>query len=490
MIQQNPDGDGPLYAPLLILDDIFPHSLSPFRTIEYEHYLRFFDAFAMSSEGWHSWVGNQSFEETLGTADIDEDLKPRIIRYRGDDVAARLAYVTFLRGATAFLPYLEAKQLPFVFQLYPGGGMAIDQPAIDKDLKRVLKSPLLRRVITTQSVTRDYIVEKIGCDASKIAHIYGGVFRIDEEFDFSRDKVFFGPAKTTIDLCFVAHRYGRDLVSKGYDRFVAASKAIAARFPEARFHVVGGYDASAIPVDELGDRITFYGVQEGAFFREFYPRMDMVLSLNKPFVLVPGAYDGFPTGSCMEAGARGVLNCVNDPLGMNPCFVDDRDIVLLDEDLDRTIERLSGLIGNPARMYDLAYANRRSFRRVFDTDRQLMARTKVIAAELIAPDPVVVSPRIDRSVLDQFAPVSAPSPPSRAARKVRDKAKAKRDRSVAAPTARGDEEKGKKAGKKRKAGALKKIEEGDSPERVRGRRRKKLARPKSGLRRLVEALRR
>ena len=96
------------------------------------------------------------------------------------------------RGAARLMPYFEDLGLPFIFQLYPGGGFQIDQPESDQKLRRVVLSDYCRKVIVTQSLSRDYIIDRIGCDPAKIELIFGGAFESRGEFDFHSDKKIFG----------------------------------------------------------------------------------------------------------------------------------------------------------------------------------------------------------------------------------------------------------------------------------------------------------
>ena len=370
---------------LAIFDDMLPTSFSPFRTLEYAHHLAFFDAILLSSERWRPFVKGGDFDDHLASLPIDPALKPKVLRLDGNrGIAARLAYVTFLDNARRHLDFFERREIPFILQLYPGGGFRLDFERSDRELERVLASPMCRRVIVTQRVVRDYLTDKFDVAPERLELIYGGVFDSKVDFDFFRDKQRFGSGKDTLDLCFVAHKYvAGDFGSKGYDQFVAIAPRLAADFPQLRFHVVGGYEREDLPLGDLGERFTFYGRRDSGFFAGFYPGMDIILSINRAFH-TPGIFDGFPTGACIEAGLRGALNCVSDPLGMNVAFTDDRDIVLVDFDRDRTATRLSGLLNDPARLYDLAYANWRRYRTVFDLDTQLMARARVIAEILIS----------------------------------------------------------------------------------------------------------
>lgn len=386
---------------LLIIDDIYPSSFSPFRTIEYNHYLWFFDAAVLTMEGSQLWIENTKISDHLERMDIPELHKKRIFDFRSShDIAARLAYVTFLGNAHKLLPYFEARRLPFILQLYPGGGFAIDQSETDEKLRQVLLSPLCRKVITTQTLTKDYIKEKIGCAPEKIVEIFGGVFDSRVDFDFYRDKRTYPEHKDTIDLCFVAHKYGDDLVSKGYDYFVRMALEIAARLPNVRFHIVGDYSAADISIDGAESLFTYYGRRENSFFKTFYPSMDAIISFNRPFVLMPGAFDGFPTGACLEAGFSGVANIINDPLELNCAFEDGKDLLLLNEDFDQSLSRILDLLKDPAALKSLGEGSWRSFRKVMDLDRQLWNRSKVISDELTKHNALVSIGYAPRSSID------------------------------------------------------------------------------------------
>lgn len=392
-----------LFTELAIYDETLPSDFSPFRTLEYRHYLSFFpNSLVISLEQWHCRNSNSSFEEEIKSLPIDNKLKPRIRKFaESQTIVPRLAYITFLNNAWWLLPHLTARQIPFILQLYPGGYFEPNVPESDRRLKEVVLSPLCRKVITTQNFTSKHLVEKIGCPPEKVKLIYGGVFESRVGFDFSRDKKFYGVHKDTIDLCFVAHRYGNNFSTKGYDQFVAIAQGLSATDPRLRFHVVGDYSPEDIPLGAASDRFTFYGQQPNSFFRDFYPGMDVIISVNRPPTPGIGAFDGFPTGACMEAGFRGVLNCLHDPLGLNIEFEDGRDIILVDLDIATTMRRLTELFADPDQLYKLARANWDKYREIFDVDRQLWARTRLIVNELSSlAGTLVIRPSARASALD------------------------------------------------------------------------------------------
>jgi hypothetical protein len=375
--------DKPDHVDLLIIDDIVPSTFSPFRTLEYQHYLSFFDCAVLTLEGWHLWIENTRFNELAERFPMPSEKRQRLLSFNEDrDISARLAYVTFLNNAHRLMPYFKARNLPFILQLYPGGGFEIEQPQVDEALRHVLLSDLCRSVIVTQTITRDYILDRIGCDPRKVAWIFGGVFDSHVRFDFQRDKKLYPTHKNTLDLCFVAQKYVADPAAKGYDEFVEIARRLAPENPHLRFHVVGNYDVEDLPLGEVAERFSFYGRQDSNFFASFYPRMDAIISVNRPFVAGPGAFDGFPTGACIEAGFRGVLNCISDPLNLNQVFTDGEDFILLNSDTDRSVSLLRKLLGDPSQLYTIAYANWRKLLEVFDVDAQLWDRSRLIVNEL------------------------------------------------------------------------------------------------------------
>lgn len=390
----------PVYADLAIYDDVLPSPASPFRTLEYGHYLDFFPSSVLvSMEAYHFDFAHAGLGDLAARLPIEERLKERIFGLEAArDLVPRLAYVTFLGNAQRLLPYFQARRIPFILQLYPGGSFEPGVPASDDHLRAVAHSPLCRRIIATQKITQQHLIERIGCDPAKIEMIYGGVYDSRVGFDFSRDKLLYGTHKDTIDICFVAHRYGDDMAQKGYDQFVEVARILAAD-PRIRFHVVGDYGPEHLPLGDAAPRFVFHGAQPNAFFAGFYPQMDVILSANRPANGGRGAFDGFPTGACMEAGFRGVLNCVTDPLDLNIAFEDGRDILIVQRDAERTARRLAALFADPPRLYELARANWQRFREVFDVDRQLWARTRLIVAELLREEALVARPAVHVSAL-------------------------------------------------------------------------------------------
>ncbi len=344
---------------IVVFDSSFPNLASPFRIAEVNSILNAFpNAFAVSTVQAFSFEKRRYLRRYHNKA-------ARISKFSSSlTYRAKLAYVIFLQNAFDFLPALERANTPFVFELYPGGSFAIDNPSSDKMLRRVCSSPMFRGVIATQAITRRYLTERGFCAPEKILFVYGGVLPLIEYSLRPGARKKYPSEKSTLDICFVANRYMPRGEDKGYDVFVDVAQRLARSAPAIRFHVIGDYNATTIPLGRINGRFTFYGTKDSSFFPSFYQSMDIVLSPNRSSTLLPGAFDGFPTGSCIEAGSCGVAMFVSDPLGLNVPFTNGQDIIIVKPDGASIETTIRSYIKQPGRLYKLA---QRGATRTFET---------------------------------------------------------------------------------------------------------------------------
>ena len=99
----------PGFVDLAIYDDVLPSPASPFATLEYGHYLKFFPSSVLvSTEEWHFGFAHAGLGDLRADLPIDEALKRRIITLdAARDLVPKLAYVTFLGNAQRLLPYFK-----------------------------------------------------------------------------------------------------------------------------------------------------------------------------------------------------------------------------------------------------------------------------------------------------------------------------------------------------------------------------------------------
>jgi glycosyltransferase involved in cell wall biosynthesis len=370
-----PGGDLAIYD----YDEGFAFPRSPFRRVEYTAYLRRNPRACVYAYSAGPDVGG------TGSADARAGL-PSDVAGRVFPIPAvtprpgrhKLAYCVFLSNAARFVDRFEAADLPFCFTLYPGGGFQLNDERSDRDLRRVCTSPLFRGVVVTQSVTQCYLLDHEFCRTDQITFAFGGVFPLQELTAALPPRRPYPTAKATFDVGFVAFKYSPRGTEKGYDVFVEAARRLAAVVPHARFHVVGNFTPTDIPISDLTDRVTFYGPRPTSFFPPFYASLDVILAPNIPSEHVPGMFDGFPTGCCIEAGACGVVVVCTDPLRLNGPFRSGEDMLIVPRDVGVICDAVADLANDPARLRFLSENGRRTFHRVFAEDEQLRPRHELM----------------------------------------------------------------------------------------------------------------
>lgn len=361
---------------LIIFDGYFPCLKTGFRIAEYNDYLQKYQ----SSEVYSYCLYFDTFYREYVT--YYPQFKDRVKPFKDFDENLNnvsLFYTVFLTDAYGCLPIFEKCDVPFVFTLYPGGGFWINDDTIDHKLLTVCRSPLLKKVIVTQQFTYDYIVEKGFIRPDRVEFIYGMVTHPEYFKSAAIPKKIYGQNKSTFDVCFVANKYMPKGIDKGYDIFIEVCKRLTFSAQNIRFHVVGNFDGSDVDVGAAENRIAFYGQQNGDFFPDFYSKMDIILSPNVPFKLIPGkSFDGFPTGCCMDAALNGVAVLCTDELHQNKMFEDQEEIHIINTNPDDIAHIVMGYYHNPDLLYRLSQKGCEKFRKILDFDEQMNRRAAVL----------------------------------------------------------------------------------------------------------------
>ena len=369
-----------MQADICVLDDFFPNLLTGFRVAEYNTYLTEFKNLQILSSYGH-------FEEHhLQYALQYPQFASRVRQFSPSALAgSRLAYLNFLNNAIQFLPHLTEANLPFLLTLFPGGGFGLHEPESDAKLLRVLTSPLLRAVIVNQLITRDYLLdfaERHQLPPISL-QVLPGLSLNPIYFEIS-DRSWFGAGKPQMDICFVAEKYMPAGANKGYPEFIAAAHQLAAVDERLRFHVVGSFDANDINVQALGDRLRFYGRLNTAELKTFFLGMDLIVSPNRPYLLHPGNFDGFPTGCCAEAALCGVAVMATDILHQNPGYPPGQAMLFLPDRQEHIVQAIVQgviqLLATPERLKDCALQGQRLTRIFNAPSAQLGPRLALLRA--------------------------------------------------------------------------------------------------------------
>ena len=366
--------------PWVVLDDFFPNLLTGFRVAEYNaHLCAFAQLTVLSNLGDFAEQHRHYAQRYPEYATRVQPFSPAWL------VGCGLAYLNFLNNAIHYLPMLEEHRIPFVLTLYPGGGFGLDEPESDDKLARVLGSAQLQALIVTQPVTEHYVqtFTQRRQLSLPVVHRIDGVVVNPLYFETLAPMRQPAAGDSGLNICFVAECYMPLGANKGYPEFIAAAIALADQ-PHLHWHVVGGgFSAEDLDTSALAGRLHYHGRLETTALRAFFGGMHLIVSPNRPRLLHPGNFDGFPTGCCVEAALCGVAIMATDALQQNPGYVDGESIYLLsdpNQTLARQIEnRIRPLLAQPSAIASVAQAGQALTRRLYDPQRQIGERQRILS---------------------------------------------------------------------------------------------------------------
>lgn len=374
---------------LLIYDDIYPHPSSGFRLEEITQYLtKIENSKIITDNKTYSYIKSNPKDHHHHLLELKE-MYPNINfekRYekRFFNINTKLFYCIFLQNIWFFLSTLEKKKIPFVFTLYPGGGFVLNNNVVDEKLKKIFSSPYFRKVIVTQKITYNYLIEKQFCKEEDIVLIFGCVvpqISITENIQ----KIFY-PERKQLNIVFCAHKYSKFGEDKGYPLFIDTMKILTKKYDFLRFHVIGsGFTEDILDVKSHENFIKFHGAQPYSYLKEKFSDMDIILSPNKSGFLGNGAFDGFPLGTLVEAGLNGVLVMSCDPNNENQIlnqnstyFKENEEIIIIQPDVNYIVDKIEFLITNPDHIKKIALNGREKFNQIYTNNYQIKPRLEIL----------------------------------------------------------------------------------------------------------------
>jgi hypothetical protein len=365
---------------LLILDDFFPNPVSGFRFTEFNQYFIEFKTVCLTTGGAMTLVNEKkSVRYFLNTYKKAFPMRTATLFDSKKEPLSKVCYTVFLNNAYQFLPYIEAHQLDFVFCLYPGGGFNLNEEETDKKLSTITQSPYFQGVIVTQKNSYNYLLNKKFCSEDKICHIFGGIIPINQ-YPKTENRAYYGFQKPTLDICFMANKYMAGGIDKGFDVFTGVAKHFSA-VKNIRFHVIGSFSKDDVS-DFDAQNITFHGAKLTAELNPFFDAIDIILSPNRASVLNKGAFDGFPTGSCVEASLKGVAMFVTDPLELNTVYQNGENIEIIEPSVDTISEKIAYYFEAPDALRELATKGQTRTRFLFSNEIQLNKRVAFLREKL------------------------------------------------------------------------------------------------------------
>lgn len=372
---------------LLIVDDFLPNSLGSWRSAEMATYMK-------SLKNVHLLCLKSYYFKKIYPINYEEDRELFLSRYNlkntGSDVIgidspdlinvnAKLGYCLFISNLKLSFPLFEKFKIPFLFTLYPGAGFRFYNKESEIFLRKINDSPLFMGVIVTQQSTFNYLIDRKIISENKIHFIYGVPYQL-AEFNLLNTKRFYKKNKSTLDICFVATKYTKFGIDKGFDVFCQVVYGLAKKYDFVKFHVVGNFSSEDLLYEIPENQIKFYSFQYFEFFKEFYCNIDMILSPVKSNVFGEGSFDGFPTGAVTDAGLFNVLMVSSDPLNDNryPDFKNWEEMIIAESNQYSISDIVEKLIENPMLIELIANAGRKKLLKLFSKENQLDKRMELI----------------------------------------------------------------------------------------------------------------
>ena len=381
---------------LVILDDVFPLPLSAFRYTEYLQYLLHLeDAKVYSNGASLKLLGEQRpiADVILEFNERCPQMSGRVLPYSAGlnlSQMADLIYFVFLGNARNFKQDLIDSKRPFVFTLYPGGSFEPFQEKTNVLLKEIMTLPHFRKVIVTQPFVRDYLINGNFCPPEKIVLIPGVV--VPEEFlqqhSASGSVGAQGSAEegkvVPTNICFAAFKYLPDGKEKGYDIFINVARRLLSVNKDLRFHIVGGFGPGDVDDQDILPFLNFRGRMTTDELLGFFATMDILISPNRAGVPSVGKFDGFPTGTAVQAALQGVAVFASDSLKQNFYLRDGEEIVVTNHSAKDIAAQVEVYINDKNKLRKLQHSGQAAFHRLYDFDAQMKPRIELIQAELAA----------------------------------------------------------------------------------------------------------
>lgn len=369
-------------VPLLILDTSFPSTLSGFRYDEFSTYLDHFPSSRVVSsvlEMMRYDTSTQFLSSLRSLLTTHPNALGRVVTsHRLRPLIAGVAYCVFLSNAARLIvhnPTLRARK--FAFCLYPGGGFKLGDAASDEQLKLVLGDRRLAKVITTQSVSYRYLLDRGLVDPNSVEHIFGGI--ISEAWRSTPYPII--PAGDIIEVSFIAQRYTATGEDKGTPVVSDVAKALAGR--GFRFHFVGDWSPETTGVD-ASEHVRYHGVLSASQLTEINKATHVTLSPNRRLAALGGGFDGFPLTASVGAAVQGNALLVSDPLGLN-VGIDNRtifkvgtDLEILEPHADAYVARLLHYRDDYDALSCMRLGAQRAVRRLFSFEAQMEPRLRLL----------------------------------------------------------------------------------------------------------------
>ncbi len=365
---------------LLILDDLTPSLRSPWRSYEFENYLRQVENVQIVSEIIPKLSELEFKEEVESIRPYYPLIGANVLQLKlFTNINYKLAYCLFFNNIKKYYPYFKLHNIHFGFALYPGGGFGFNNKEIDEIVSKVLNDNLCKFVIVNQEITKNYLIEKLGISSSKIHFFLGVPLKIDESTAMiSYEQKYFFSDKKEIDVVFMGNKYTRSGADKGFDVFQNVALELFDH-KQINFHVVGGFGEPDLLYNELKGRLVFYGNLSENKLSHFFSDKDIFISPNRPYIINQNAFDGFPLATSVAAGLNGCLvfqtNMLNESKHI---FADGREYIEISINHKEVAHKILHALTDKQKIRQIIQNNKVRLTEVFSDKQQIQPRIEII----------------------------------------------------------------------------------------------------------------
>ncbi|TXE09268.1 glycosyltransferase family 4 protein [Gelidibacter salicanalis] len=371
---------------ILIFDDIMPSILSPWRAIEFEALCHNFKKVKVLTDLRTFDQYNKGLNFNRNIINLKKtypNLSSNITKIGTiNNVYSKLIYFIFFSNTCMYYEIAEENKTNFAFTLYPGGGFLLNHKGTDEMLKKIFSSKFFKGVIVNQFHVKDYLISKNLCEADKVHLIFGVPMNTNISIlkDHPKDKF-----ESNLNIVFFANKYIEKGKDKGFDVFQQTASLLIKRTKNVIFHVIGNFDANDLEDTSVLEYFNFYGVLTEIEYVEILKKTNIILCPNKPFVLHPNSFDGFPLATCIEASLNDNVIMATDYFNESSKIklVDNRDFMLVNSNPSDILEKIIMLDNNRNMLKKIAMSGKERILDIYSIEKQIKKRTQIFE-ELLA----------------------------------------------------------------------------------------------------------
>ena len=226
-------------------------------------------------------------------------------------------------------------------------------------------------MIVTQPVTLDYLTEKFPFALRNVVYVYGGVLPTSAVSEVRK------PSEQ-LQIVFVANKYHPEGLDKGFDLFLGAMNTLTKAGMNFVAHIIGPWALEDISQEFRSTNFVLHGVVASSRLQKFLSEFDLAIFPTRSNELGNGTFDGFPTGSAVEAGLSGCVVLTTNPLGQECPLTPGKDYIAIEASLDSIIQSVLSLNSDRESLNKLKKQSAYAFSQIFSLKNQMEPRLGVI----------------------------------------------------------------------------------------------------------------